>query len=337
MKYEEELTEDEKEFINEPLVKKITRTVAEGKTVLAVQTVEFRRQAEVDPDTLDTTYGKWEPENGIWEKYEIPVRKGYRPSIGMVEPETVTPDAENVTVSVSYRPVKKSNRQRRKRKNFTQEELAELAEMGKNIPVKKNTNIQSDEPVIKAEIEHSDSSESRESRRKINSLFNSKNNEDDLFKKMDEKVNAVLSKNKHSAEDSSLNENDIGTENSENADSEKGESKTTVENSKNTIFEKVKPEMPVEKAETAIFEKVKPVKTSENLSTGVRHAAADKYQKKLFKDKMKRHMSIKRRRPVDIADTSNFSDETLKLLDEFKVIGEETLLRGKWKVNLFAE
>ena len=82
MKYEEELTEDEKAFINEPLVKKVTRTVTTDETVLVVQTMEFRRQAEVDPETCDTTYGNWEPENGIWEKYEIPVRKGYRPSIG---------------------------------------------------------------------------------------------------------------------------------------------------------------------------------------------------------------------------------------------------------------
>ena len=68
MKYEEELTEDEKAFINEPLVKKVTRTVTTDETVLVVQTVEFRRQAEVDSETCDTTYGNWEPENGIWEK-----------------------------------------------------------------------------------------------------------------------------------------------------------------------------------------------------------------------------------------------------------------------------
>ena len=152
MKYEEELTEDEKAFINEPLVKKVTRTVTTDETVLVVQTMEFRRQAEVDPETCDTTYGNWKPENGIWEKYEIPVRKGYRPSIGMVEPETVTPDTENVTVSVSYRAVKKLNRQKRKRKNFTPEELAELAKMGENIPVKKNIDIQSDKSVIRDNI-----------------------------------------------------------------------------------------------------------------------------------------------------------------------------------------
>lgn len=312
MKYEEELTEDEKAFINEPLVKKVTRTVTTDETVLVVQTVEFRRQAEVDSETCDTTYGNWEPENGIWEKYEIPVRKGYRPSIGMVEPETVTPDTENVTVSVSYRAVKKLNRQKRKRKNFTPEELAELAKMGENIPVKKNTDIQSDKSVIKDDI---------------NPLFKSKNKEDEskdekdeLSKQMHETLEAVLSKNKHSAEDSSLNEDNIGTENSEEPFLEKSNAVPTSENSEN-----------------AVFKKAQPVKTSKNLSTGVRHAAADKYQKKLFKDKMKRHRSMKRRRPIDIADASNFSDETLKLLDEFKVIGEETLLRGKWKVKLFTE
>ena len=312
MKYEEELTEDEKAFINEPLVKKVTRTVTTDKTVLVVQTVEFRRQAEVDSETCDTTYGNWEPENGIWEKYEIPVRKGYRPSIGMVEPETVTPDTENVTVSVSYRAVKKLNRQKRKRKNFTPEELAELAKMGENIPVKKNTDIQSDKSVIKDDI---------------NPLFKSKNKEDEskdekdeLSKQMHETLEAVLSKNKHSAEDSSLNEDNIGTENSEEPFLEKSNAVPTSENSEN-----------------AGFKKAQPVKTSKKLSTGVRHAAADKYQKKLFKDKMKRHRSMKRRRSIDIADASNFSDETLKLLDEFKVIGEETLLRGKWKVKLFTE
>lgn len=312
MKYEEELTEDEKAFINEPLVKKVTRTVMTDETVLVVQTVEFRRQAEVDSETCDTTYGNWEPENGIWEKYEIPVRKGYRPSIGMVEPETVTPDTENVTVSVSYRAVKKLNRQKRKRKNFTPEELAELAKMGENIPVKKNTDIQSDKSVIKDDI---------------NPLFKSKNKEDESkdekderSKKMKETLDAVLSENKHYAEDSSLNEGNIGTENSEEPFLEKSNAVPTSENSEN-----------------AGFKKVQPVKTSKNLSTGVRHAAADKYQKKLFKDKMKRHRSMKRRRPIDIADASNFSDETLKLLDEFKVIGEETLLRGKWKVKLFTE
>lgn len=312
MKYEEELTEDEKAFINEPLVKKVTRTVTTDETVLVVQTVEFRRQAEVDSETCDTTYGNWEPENGIWEKYEIPVRKGYRPSIGMVEPETVTPDTENVTVSVSYRAVKKLNRQKRKRKNFTPEELAELAKMGENIPVKKNTDIQSDKSVIKDDI---------------NPLFKSKNKEDEskdekdeLSKQMHETLEAVLSKNKHSAEDSSLNEDNIGTENSEEPFLEKSNAVPTSENSEN-----------------AGFKKAQPVKTSKKLSTGVRHAAADKYQKKLFKDKMKRHRSMKRRRSIDIADASNFSDETLKLLDEFKVIGEETLLRGKWKVKLFTE
>lgn len=312
MKYEEELTEDEKAFINEPLVKKVTRTVTTDKTVLVVQTVEFRRQAEVDSETCDTTYGNWEPENGIWEKYEIPVRKGYRPSIGMVEPETVTPDTENVTVSVSYRAVKKLNRQKRKRKNFTPEELAELAKMGENIPVKKNTDIQSDKSVIKDDI---------------NSLFKSRNKEDEskdekdeLSKQMHETLEAVLSKNKHSAEDSSLNEDNIGIENSEEPFLEKSNAVPTSENSEN-----------------AGFKKAQPVKTSKKLSTGVRHAAADKYQKKLFKDKMKRHRSMKRRRSIDIADASNFSDETLKLLDEFKVIGEETLLRGKWKVKLFTE
>lgn len=312
MKYEEELTEDEKAFINEPLVKKVTRTVTTDETVLVVQTVEFRRQAEVDSETCDTTYGNWEPENGIWEKYEIPVRKGYRPSIGMVEPETVTPDTENITVSVSYRAVKKLNRQKRKRKNFTPEELAELAKMGENIPVKKNTDIQSDKSVIKDDI---------------NPLFKSKNKEDEskdekdeLSKQMHETLEAVLSKNKHSAEDSSLNEDNIGTENSEEPFLEKSNAVPTSENSEN-----------------AGFKKAQPVKTSKKLSTGVRHAAADKYQKKLFKDKMKRHRSMKRRRPIDIADASNFSDETLKLLDEFKVIGEETLLRGKWKVKLFTE
>lgn len=312
MKYEEELTEDEKAFINEPLVKKVTRTVMTDETVLVVQTVEFRRQAEVDSETCDTTYGNWEPENGIWEKYEIPVRKGYRPSIGMVEPETVTPDTENITVSVSYRGVKKLNRQKRKRKNFTPEELAELAKMGENIPVKKNTDIQSDKSVIKDDI---------------NPLFKSKNKEDESkdekderSKKMKETLDAVLSENKHYAEDSSLNEDNIGTENSEEPFLEKSNAVPTSENSEN-----------------AGFKKAQPVKTSKNLSTGVRHAAADKYQKKLFKDKMKRHRSMKRRRPIDIADASNFSDETLKLLDEFKVIGEETLLRGKWKVKLFTE
>lgn len=312
MKYEEELTEDEKAFINEPLVKKVTRTVTTDETVLVVQTVEFRRQAEVDSETCDTTYGNWEPENGIWEKYEIPVRKGYRPSIGMVEPETVTPDTENVTVSVSYRAVKKLNRQKRKRKNFTPEELAELAKMGENIPVKKNTDIQSDKSVIKDDI---------------NSLFKSRNKEDEskdekdeLSKQMHETLEAVLSKNKHSAEDSSLNEDNIGIENSEEPFLEKSNAVPTSENSEN-----------------AGFKKAQPVKTSKKLSTGVRHAAADKYQKKLFKDKMKRHRSMKRRRSIDIADASNFSDETLKLLDEFKVIGEETLLRGKWKVKLFTE
>lgn len=312
MKYEEELTEDEKAFINEPLVKKVTRTVMTDETVLVVQTVEFRRQAEVDSETCDTTYGNWEPENGIWEKYEIPVRKGYRPSIGMVEPETVTPDTENITVSVSYRAVKKLNRQKRKRKNFTPEELAELAKMGENIPVKKNTDIQSDKSVIKDDI---------------NPLFKSKNKEDESkdekderSKKMKETLDAVLSENKHYAEDSSLNEDNIGTENSEEPFLEKSNAVPTSENSEN-----------------AGFKKAQPVKTSKNLSTGVRHAAADKYQKKLFKDKMKRHRSMKRRRPIDIADASNFSDETLKLLDEFKVIGEETLLRGKWKVKLFTE
>lgn len=312
MKYEEELTEDEKAFINEPLVKKVTRTVTTDETVLVVQTVEFRRQAEVDSETCDTTYGNWEPENGIWEKYEIPVRKGYRPSIGMVEPETVTPDTENVTVSVSYRAVKKLNRQKRKRKNFTPEELAELAKMGENIPVKKNTDIQSDKSVIKDDI---------------NPLFKSKNKEDEskdekdeLSKKMKETLKAVLNENKHSAEDSSLNEDDIGTENSEEPFLEKSNAVHTSENSEN-----------------AGFKKAQPVKTSKKLSTGVRHAAADKYQKKIFKDKMKRHRSMKRRRSIDIADASNFSDETLKLLDEFKVIGEETLLRGKWKVKLFTE
>lgn len=312
MKYEEELTEDEKAFINEPLVKNVTRTVTTDETVLVVQTVEFRRQAEVDSETCDTTYGNWEPENGIWEKYEIPVRKGYRPSIGMVEPETVTPDTENVTVSVSYRAVKKLNRQKRKRKNFTPEELAELAKMGENIPVKKNTDIQSDKSVIKDDI---------------NPLFKSKNKEDEskdekdeLSKQMHETLEAVLSKNKHSAEDSSLNEDNIGTENSEEPFLEKSNAVPTGENSEN-----------------AGFKKAQPVKTSKKLSTGVRHAAADKYQKKLFKDKMKRHRSMKRRRSIDIADASNFSDETLKLLDEFKVIGEETLLRGKWKVKLFTE
>lgn len=312
MKYEEELTEDEKAFINEPLVKKVTRTVTTDETVLVVQTVEFRRQAEVDSETCDTTYGNWEPENGIWEKYEIPVRKGYRPSIGMVEPETVTPDTENVTVSVSYRAVKKLNRQKRKRKNFTPEELAELAKMGENIPVKKNTDIQSDKSVIKDDI---------------NPLFKSKNKEDEskdekdeLSKQMHETLEAVLSKNKHSAEDSSLNEDNIGTENSEEPFLEKSNAVPTSENSEN-----------------AGFKKAQPVKMSKKLSTGVRHAAADKYQKKLFKDKMKRHRSMKRRRSIDIADASNFSDETLKLLDEFKVIGEETLLRGKWKVKLFTE
>lgn len=312
MKYEEELTEDEKAFINEPLVKKVTRTVTTDETVLVVQTVEFRRQAEVDSETCDTTYGNWEPENGIWEKYEIPVRKGYRPSIGMVEPETVTPDTENVTVSVSYRAVKKLNRQKRKRKNFTPEELAELAKMGENIPVKKNTDIQSDKSVIKDDI---------------NPLFKSKNKEDEskdekdeLSKQMHETLEAVLSKNKHSAEDSSLNEDNIGTENSEEPFLEKSNAVPARENSEN-----------------AGFKKAQPVKTSKNLSTGVRHAAADKYQKKLFKDKMKRYRSMKRRRSIDIADASNFSDETLKLLDEFKVIGEETLLRGKWKVKLFTE
>lgn len=312
MKYEEELTEDEKAFINEPLVKNVTRTVTTDETVLVVQTVEFRRQAEVDSETCDTTYGNWEPENGIWEKYEIPVRKGYRPSIGMVEPETVTPDTENVTVSVSYRAVKKLNRQKRKRKNFTPEELAELAKMGENIPVKKNTDIQSDKSVIKDDI---------------NPLFKSKNKEDEskdekdeLSKQMHETLEAVLSKNKHSAEDSSLNEDNIGTENSEEPFLEKSNAVPTSENSEN-----------------AGFKKAQPVKTSKKLSTGVRHAAADKYQKKLFKDKMKRHRSMKRRRSIDIADASNFSDETLKLLDEFKVIGEETLLRGKWKVKLFTE
>lgn len=312
MKYEEELTEDEKAFINEPLVKKVTRTVTTDETVLVVQTVEFRRQAEVDSETCDTTYGNWEPENGIWEKYEIPVRKGYRPSIGMVEPETVTPDTENVTVSVSYRAVKKLNRQKRKRKNFTPEELAELAKMGENIPVKKNTDIQSDKSVIKDDI---------------NPLFKSRNKEDEskdekdeLSKQMHETLEAVLSKNKHSAEDSSLNEDNIGTENSEEPFLEKSNAVPTSENSEN-----------------AGFKKAQPVKTSKKLSTGVRHAAADKYQKKLFKDKMKRHRSMKRRRSIDIADASNFSDETLKLLDEFKVIGEETLLRGKWKVKLFTE
>lgn len=308
MKYEEELTEDEKEFINEPLVKKVTRTITTDETVLVIQTVEFKRQAEVDSETLDTTYGNWEPENGIWEKYEIPVRKGYRPNIGMVEPENVTPDTENVIVSVSYRAVKKFNRQKRKRKNFTPEELAELAKMGENIPVKKNTDIQSDKSVIKDDKDD------------INSLFKSKNEEDELSKKMDEKLNAVLSKNKHSAEDSSLNEDNIGTENSEEPFLEKSNAVHTSENSEN-----------------AVFKKAQPVKTSKNLSTGVRHAAVDKYQKKLFKDKMKRHRSMKRRRPIDIADASIFSDETLKLLDEFKVIGEETLLRGKWKVKLFTE
>lgn len=312
MKYEEELTEDEKAFINEPLVKKVTRTVTTDETVLVVQTVEFRRQAEVDSETCDTTYGNWEPENGIWEKYEIPVRKGYRPSIGMVEPETVTPDTENVTVSVSYRAVKKLNRQKRKRKNFTPEELAELAKMGENIPVKKNTDIQSDKSVIKDDI---------------NPLFKSRNKEDEskdekdeLSKQMHETLEAVLSKNKHSAEDNSLNEDNIGTENSEEPFLEKSNAVPTSENSEN-----------------AGFKKAQPVKTSKKLSTGVRHAAADKYQKKLFKDKMKRHRSMKRRRSIDIADASNFSDETLKLLDEFKVIGEETLLRGKWKVKLFTE
>lgn len=312
MKYEEELTEDEKAFINEPLVKKVTRTVTTDETVLVVQTVEFRRQAEVDSETCDTTYGNWEPENGIWEKYEIPVRKGYRPSISMVEPETVTPDTENVTVSVSYRAVKKLNRQKRKRKNFTPEELAELAKMGENIPVKKNTDIQSDKSVIKDDI---------------NPLFKSRNKEDEskdekdeLSKQMHETLEAVLSKNKHSAEDSSLNEDNIGTENSEEPFLEKSNAVPTSENSEN-----------------AGFKKAQPVKTSKKLSTGVRHAAADKYQKKLFKDKMKRHRSMKRRRSIDIADASNFSDETLKLLDEFKVIGEETLLRGKWKVKLFTE
>lgn len=312
MKYEEELTEDEKAFINEPLVKKVTRTVMTDETVLVVQTVEFRRQAEVDSETCDTTYGNWEPENGIWEKYEIPVRKGYRPSIGMVEPETVTPDTENITVSVSYRAVKKLNRQKRKRKNFTPEELAELAKMGENIPVKKNTDIQSDKSVIKDDI---------------NPLFKSKNKEDESkdekderSKKMKETLDAVLSENKHSAEDSSLNKDTIGTENSEEPFLEKSNAVPTSENSENTGFKKAQP-----------------VKTSKKLSTGVRHAAADKYQKKLFKDKMKRHRSMKRRRSIDIADTSNFSDETLKLLDEFKVIGEETLLRGKWKVKLFTE
>lgn len=312
MKYEEELTEDEKAFINEPLVKKVTRTVTTDETVLVVQTMEFRRQAEVDPETCDTTYGNWEPENGIWEKYEIPVRKGYRPSIGMVEPETVTPDTENVTVSVSYRAVKKLNRQKRKRKNFTPEELAELAKMGENIPVKKNTDIQSDKSVIKDDI---------------NPLFKSKNKEDESkeekderSKKMKETLDAVLSENKHSAEGSSLNEDNIGTENSEEPFLEK---RNTVHTGKNSENEGLK--------------KAQPVKTSKKLSTGVRHAAADKYQKKLFKDKMKRHRSMKRRRSIDIADASNFSDETLKLLDEFKVIGEETLLRGKWKVKLFTE
>lgn len=312
MKYEEELTEDEKAFINEPLVKKVTRTVMTDETVLVVQTVEFRRQAEVDSETCDTTYGNWEPENGIWEKYEIPVRKGYRPSIGMVEPETVTPDTENITVSVSYRAVKKLNRQKRKRKNFTPEELAELAKMGENIPVKKNTDIQSDKSVIKDDI---------------NPLFKSKNKEDESkdekderSKKMKETLDAVLSENKHSAEDSSLNKDNIGTENSEEPFLEKSNAVPTSENSEN-----------------AGFKEAQPVKTSKNLSTGVRHAAADKYQKKLFKDKMKRHRSMKRRRPIDIADASNFSDETLKLLDEFKVIGEETLLKGKWKVKLFTE
>lgn len=312
MKYEEELTEDEKAFINEPLVKKVTRTVTTDKTVLVVQTVEFRRQAEVDSETCDTTYGNWEPENGIWEKYEIPVRKGYRPSIGMVESETVTPDTENVTVSVSYRAVKKLNRQKRKRKNFTPEELAELAKMGENIPVKKNTDIQSDKSVIKDDI---------------NPLFKSKNKEDEskdekdeLSKQMHETLEAVLSENKHSAEDSSLNKDNIGTENSEEPFLKKSNAVPTSENSEN-----------------AGFKKAQPVKMSKKLSTGVRHAAADKYQKKLFKDKMKRHRSMKRRRSIDIADASNFSDETLKLLDEFKVIGEETLLRGKWKVKLFTE
>lgn len=312
MKYEEELTEDEKAFINEPLVKKVTRTVMTDETVLVVQTVEFRRQAEVDSETCDTTYGNWEPENGIWEKYEIPVRKGYRPSIGMVEPETVTPDTENITVSVSYRAVKKLNRQKRKRKNFTPEELAELAKMGENIPAKKNTDIQSDKSVIKDDI---------------NPLFKSKNKEDEskdekdeLSKQMHETLEAVLSENKHSAEDSSLNKDNIGTENSEEPFLEKSNAVPTSENSEN-----------------AGFKKAQPVKMSKKLSTGVRHAAADKYQKKLFKDKMKRHRSMKRRRSIDIADASNFSDETLKLLDEFKVIGEETLLRGKWKVKLFTE
>lgn len=312
MKYEEELTEDEKAFINEPLVKKVTRTVMTDETVLVVQTVEFRRQAEVDSETCDTTYGNWEPENSIWEKYEIPVRKGYRPSIGMVEPETVTPDTENVTVSVSYRAVKKLNRRKRKRKNFTPEELAELAKMGENIPVKKNTDIQSDKSVIKDDI---------------NPLFKSKNKEDEskdekdeLSKQMHDTLEAVLSENKHSAEDSSLNKDNIGTENSEEAFLEKSNAVPTSENSEN-----------------AGFKKAQPVKMSKKLSTGVRHAAADKYQKKLFKDKMKRHRSMKRRRSIDIADASNFSDETLKLLDEFKVIGEETLLRGKWKVKLFTE
>ena len=117
-----------------------------------------------------------------------------------------------------------------------------------------------------------------------------------------------------------MNKDNIGTENSEEPFLEKSNAVPTSENSEN-----------------AGFKKAQPVKMSKKLSTGVRHAAADKYQKKLFKDKMKRHRSMKRRRSIDIADASNFSDETLKLLDEFKVIGEETLLRGKWKVKLFTE
>lgn len=60
-------------------------------------------------------------------------------------------------------------------------------------------------------------------------------------KKMKETLDAVLSENKHSAEDSSLNKDTIGTENSEEPFLEKSNAVPTSENSENTGFKKAQP------------------------------------------------------------------------------------------------
>ncbi len=91
--------EDTKEVI-----RKITITDPDGKTHVVEQKATFTRQILIDQFTGQKTVGDWSVEKSTLDGIDLPEVEGYKPS-QQVEALEVTPDSEDIEVTITYEKV----------------------------------------------------------------------------------------------------------------------------------------------------------------------------------------------------------------------------------------